>query len=179
MNTLIHVRCSMMRATRRTSGNAWTVAFGMRGRFLKKAIVLRFRIAVLAICILLTACDEARPKPEVAEATDQAAPAATVKPCEPPGFTPIGTPLSFAATDTKTGQQCRAAENGSSFFASLPMCRDLTEKEKLAPSCGQRFTPLGTPPARVALDSQTGQQCRTADNAPSFFVSLPMCRDLQ
>ena len=80
--------------------------------------------------------------------------------------------------DTQTGQQCRAAANAAPMFQPLMMCRDLLEKEILAPSCGERFTAFGTPLARVALDTQTGQQCRTAENAPPFFASLPMCRDL-
>ena len=133
---------------------------------------------VIVAAAFLTACDEAGRKAQTTAAAEDAG-TTEIKPCEPPRFTPIGTPLARAATDTKTGQQCRTAKDAPSMFESLPMCRDLIEKEKRAPVCGQRFTPLGTPLARVALDSQTGQQCRTAEDAPPFFASLPMCRDLQ
>lgn len=42
----------------------------------------------------------------------------------------------------------------------------------------QRFQPIGMSLSRVALDTKTGQQCRTAPNAPPAFQALPMCADL-
>lgn len=45
-------------------------------------------------------------------------------------------------------------------------------------SSTQRFQPIGMSLSRVALDTKTGQQCRTAANAPPAFQSLPMCVDL-
>ena len=84
------------------------------------------RIVLVVAVVTLTACAETRPKHDATVATEQATPAvATPKPCEPPRFTPLGTPLARAALDTKMGQQCRTAENAPPFARSLPMCRDL------------------------------------------------------
>ena len=172
--------CLTNRDTRQTSGNGSIAVLDTEFRLVERRRALCAACAVLiATCLVLAGCDEARPKQE-ATGPGQSATDTTpvVMPCEPPRFTPIGTPLSLAATDTKTGQQCRSAENAPRFFQSLPLCRELVAKEKAGPSCGERFTPLGTPLARVALDTTTGQECRTAENAPDFFQSLPMCRDL-
>jgi hypothetical protein len=151
-----------------------------------KEPVFALRGILTLACVLLAACDDTRPKPEgtsVASQDDHEVAQAHAPPCEPPRFSPIGTAklaaLSRAALDSKTGQQCRTAENAAPAFRSLPMCRELLGQQRTSQSCGERFTPLGTALTRVALDTQTGQECRTAENAPPAFVSLPMCRDLK
>jgi len=44
--------------------------------------------------------------------------------------------------------------------------------------CEQRFVPVGMVLSKSALDTKTGQQCRTADSAPPAFRSFPLCVDL-
>jgi len=149
----------------------------------------------VAIVFTVTSCDYSQPKSEPASAAVQQhktasplLPVDSVKPCEK-RFTPMGMALTRAAMDTKTGQQCRTAENAPPASRSLPMCFDLfsqdqdsvplSAKPALAPeSCPERFAPIGMVLTRAALDTKTGRQCRTVENAPSAFRSLPMCADL-
>lgn len=115
------------------------------------------------------------------------APPTRAQSCEP-RFTPTGTALSRVALDTRTGQQCRTAESGPSAFLSLPLCLDLFERDRPAgmatssPSpakpCEQRFVPIGTALSRAAVDTRTGQLCRTAENAAPAFRSAPLCSDV-
>ena len=66
-----------------------------------------------------------------------------------------------------------AAEQQKPATAALPAIAQPPVK-----SCEQRFTPIGMALTRAALDKKTGQQCRTAENAPPAFDALPMCFDL-
>jgi hypothetical protein len=163
--------------------------------------MVRFWIAaVVAGILILAACEDSRSKPEGTTAAGQqkpavaapvATPATPAKPCEQ-RFILIGMALTRAALDTKTGQQCRTAENAPRAFRSLPMCFDLFSQGGIPPPppappatpatpgkpCGQRFIPIGMALTRAALDTKAGQQCRTAENAPPAFHALPMCADL-
>ena len=162
---------------------------------------MRFWIVVIAAAVLiLAACESSRSKPEATTALEQqktaaaalpTTPKSSVKSCEQ-RFTPIGMALTRAAMDTKTGQQCRTAENAPPAFRSLPLCFDLFSQGDTPPTpatlpatpespvmhCEQRFIPIGMALTRAALDTKTGQQCRTAENAPPAFKFLPMCADL-
>jgi hypothetical protein len=156
-------------------------------------------VVVVAADVILAACEGSRSK-EATTAAEQQKPAApalaatagsSVKSCEQ-RFTPIGMALTRAAMDTKTGQQCRTAQNAPPAFKSLPMCFDLfgqvdtppipatppATRASPAKPCEQRFIPVGMALTRAALDTKTGQQCRTAQDAPPAFKSLPMCADL-
>jgi hypothetical protein len=161
---------------------------------------MRYCFVVAAAVLLSAACDQTRSKPgantvsgqpKLAVAALPARPQHLVRPCEQ-RFIPIGTALTRAATDTITGQQCRIAESAPPAFRSLPLCFDLFSRDDARPvevarpaesqsparPCEQRFLPVGTALTRAALDTRTGQQCRTAENAPPAFRSLPMCSEL-
>jgi curli biogenesis system outer membrane secretion channel CsgG len=94
---------------------------------------MHFWFVVVVAVLILAACEGSRAKPEATTAVEQHKPAATALPATP------GSPVK---------------------------------------SCEQRFTPVGMALTRAALDTRTGQQCRTAQNAPPAFKSLPMCADL-
>lgn len=147
-------------------------------------------VVVPASVLLFASCDSTEPNPAPATVSEEkptapAVPVQSPKPCEQ-RFTPIGTALTRAAMDTRTGQQCRTAENAPPAFKSLPMCLDLSRKDNpsavraqsSAKPCEQRFTPMGMALTRLAMDTKTGQLCRTAENAPPLFQSVPMCSDL-
>ena len=151
-------------------------------------------VVVGAALLPFAACDRTQPNTEKTTASEQK-PAAAAAPAQPPAkpceqrFTPIGMALTRAAMDKKTGQQCRTANNAPPAFQSLPMCLDLFRKDMptdaaapVAPTpaklCEQRFTPIGMALTRAAVDTKTGQLCRTAENAPPAFRSAPLCSDL-
>jgi hypothetical protein len=95
-----------------------------------------FLAVALACVLVLAGCEGSQTQPEATTAAEQPKPAkpglpvtsaTTVKSCEQ-RFTPIGMVLTRAAMDTKTGQQCRTAENAPPAFKSLPMCADLLSR---------------------------------------------------
>ena len=154
-------------------------------------------LIVVAVTLILAGCEDHQSSPEgTTTAAEQPKPAAAALPATPPTkpckqrFTPVGMALTRAALDTKTGQQCRTAGNAPPAFESLPMCFSLFSQGDTSPAavalpatppakpCEQRFVPIGMALTRAALDTKTGQQCRTAGNAPPAFQSLPMCADL-
>jgi hypothetical protein len=155
------------------------------------------RYAILFVAVFfIAACDQTRLQPKAKKPPERPKAAAALPasaPAPPPTceqrFRPIGMALTRAALDTRTGQDCRTAENAPLAFRSLPMCVDLfirdmpaaesgTASQAPTRPCQQRFTPIGTALTRAAVDTKTGQMCRTAENAPPAFHSAPLCSDL-
>jgi hypothetical protein len=139
----------------------------------------------LAATFSILGCGTA-PTPESTNASPvkQAEPA---RPTEPPPakpcyhrFTPTGMALSKIAIDSKTGQQCRTAENAPPAFRSSRLCFELFTEDRSAEShstgpCEQRFTPVGNALSRAAVDTVSGQLCRTTEVAAPAFQNAPLC----
>jgi hypothetical protein len=167
-----------------------TLRSGGQLRFWAAVLLLLFAVA----CNNTPAGSEPKRITEVTELAGRSFPAPAQSPavmCER-RFIALGMVLSRTAMDTKTGQQCRTAQNAPPAFRSLPMCLDLFSNDDIRSSdtpipatsqsatapCEQRFVAIGRALTRAAMDTKTGQQCRTVENAPPAFMSLPTCSDL-